>query len=81
VRAVVIALLIGCGAPAIPREPTPRPAPYCFSLLAERFGHAHFSRACSDSVELCSFARERAFAFAEFAHFTEIGSCHVEAAR
>lgn len=74
-KLALAALLVACGHPAQLVEPPSAPVPWCFSLVAERFGERHAARACADSADLCDFARERAIFFAGLAHFVEIGSC------
>jgi hypothetical protein len=74
-------VLASCGAPAALREPPFSSAPFCVSMTAEREGRAHFTRACTDTLPLCVFVRDRAIAFAGIAHISEVGQCRVEARR
>ena len=78
-RLAAVIALAACGSPARLIEPAARPAPFCFAVEALHFGSLHYSRACTDSADLCSYARDRAIAFAGLAGFVAVGRCGVEA--
>lgn len=81
IRLTLAASLIACGRPARLVEPAPQPTPYCFLLTADHEGRVEEALACTQTADLCDFARAKAVFFAPIAKFETVGFCHVEARR